>query len=128
MADLAPIETDWITDADPAHPGVYKRKYPDGVPYPVLFHKWDGRKWLIGHGSPELADAESGASVHHGLPWRGVVPQVSGCVAVEAPAETVIACSECAFRFADPSCLGSQLTLACGVEKIIWRPRGEVQA
>lgn len=124
----APIETDWITDADPAHPGVYQRKYPDGVPYPVLFHKWDGRKWLIGHESPELADAETCSSVHHGLPWRGVVPEVLGCIPVEADAANT--CRGCHFldgrKFR--GCASACMAVNCSEESIIWRPRSEVAA
>jgi len=126
MNDL--IETDWITDADPAQPGVYQRKYPYGCRLPVLFHKWDGRCWLIGHETAEEAERQIYPTIHHGLPWRGIVPEVLGCVPVEADAENT--CRGCYFLDdREPrGCASACGAVNCSEESIIWRPRSEVSA
>jgi len=120
----APIETDWITDADPAREGVYQRKHDDGR---VLFHRWTGLIWMAGETTAELARKMELSSLfqERRLPWRGIVPEVLGCIPVEADAENT--CRGCYF-LNNCECAAACGAVNCSEESIIWRPRAEVQA
>lgn len=70
--------TDWFPGSvKPARRGVYERR--DDIDL-WDFALWDGRRWMCGQGSPELADclvmSESMYQPHHGIcefEWRGIL-------------------------------------------------------
>lgn len=122
----APIKTDWFQgDQKPARPGVYERAMPWGNDE---FAKFDGRNWINAATTLEAAAQHTGVSHYQEQPWRGVVPEVLGCIPVEADAENT--CLGCYFLddHVFLGCASACRAVNCSEESIIWRPRAEVQA
>ena len=128
MADLAPIKTDWFDGSvKPVNVGVYERQWPEGV----LLHKWDGAVWFAGQSTAEEAESCRVESLDSRRPWRGVVPEVHGCVPVHAPNSK--GCQRCAFDgpavIPNTQCASAIRAVgSCAAQEIIWRPRSEVSA
>lgn len=116
------IRTDWFDGHEkPARPGVYEREFNGAV----YFVKWNGEHWSE---TWWTADEAEHNPFHIGqwqcLRWRGIVPEVHGCVPVEERAPKK--CNGCAFWPGSEQCQQSVAAIDCWRESIIWRPRAEV--
>lgn len=119
---MSVIRTDWFPgDQKPRSVGVYER----GNDSIVVYSKWDGAQWLVFKPTPEVAAKQTERSEYQYMPWRGVVPEVLGCIPVEADAEDT--CRGCYF-LNNCECAAAWGAVNCSEESIIWRPRAEVQA
>ena len=123
------IKTDWFDGTvKPARTGVYERAMPWGDDE---FAKWDGKNWINAATTIEAAAQRTGVSHYQERPWRGVVPEVHGCVPVHAPDSK--GCQGCAFDgpgvVPNPRCSSAiRAVSSCAIDSIIWRPRSEVTA
>ena len=119
---MSVIRTDWFPGGQtPGCVGVYERSNGSIE----VYSKWDGAQWLVFKPTPEMAAEQTERSEYQHMPWRGVVPEVRGCVPV---AEfQPLTCEGCAFLKLK-GCLDAIDAARCTTERIIWRPRAEVQA
>ena len=72
--------TGWLDGSQkPVRPGVYERKFEAMRLHD--FAKWDGRRWMIGYGTPEEADnLVMHESLYqpwfdNGFQWRGLTKE-----------------------------------------------------
>lgn len=119
----APIKTDWFDGhVKPTSVGVYEREMPWGDD---VFCKWDGENWINAATTIEAAAQCIGISHFQEQPWRGIVPEVDGCVPVEASPDN--SCLGCEFIGQHARCYKAVAAADCYREVIIWRPRSEVE-
>lgn len=71
----------WITDRQPACPGVYERDFAEvDEPESPLYCYWSGKLWFFGAFTPEDALMEwrsNEKSPNQSLPWRGLAEKPS---------------------------------------------------
>ncbi len=116
------IRTDWFPGTEkPGKPGVYERLYEGHI----CFAKWDGEVWGETWWKREQAERNPCIrGLFQALQWRGIVPEVLGCVPVSQDAAH--GCCGCAFEKNLRACEASINAIRCDLERIIWRPRAEV--